>query len=291
MGKIVRSISADGSVVATSIEARDIVQEARRIHVTSPVVTAALGRLLAAASMMGYMLKGDKDSLTLRINGGGEIGSLIAVAASNGNVKGYAENPVVDLPLNAKGKLDVGGAVGTDGMLTVIKDLGMKEPYVGQVPLVSGEIAEDITSYFAVSEQVPTVCALGVLVDTDLSVKAAGGYLIQLLPFAGDECIDLLEKNIQSIPPVTQLLSGGMDAQELALRVLDGFSPNVLDEQEVFYRCDCSKERVQKALISLGREELEKMAQEDPLTEVKCHFCTHKYRFPAKEIAELAKRL
>lgn len=290
MAKVVRTISKDASVTATAIDALDIVSRIEQIHQPSAVVTAALGRLSIAASLMGIGLKGENDSLTLRVNGNGPAGVLIAVADSFGNVKSYVANPVVEIPLNAKGKLDVAGAVGTDGTLSVVKDMGLREPYSGQVPLVSGEIAEDIASYFAVSEQVPTVCGLGVLVNPDLTVKAAGGYLIQLLPFADESVIDIIEKNISEIPSVTQMLTSGMTAEDIAMRVLEGLEPNVLDEFDAQYRCDCSRERVERALISMGRRELEEMAEEHEISEVCCHFCDKKYNFTRDEIRALADR-
>lgn len=289
MAKIVRTISKDASVVATAIDATDIVAEIERIHKPSAVVTAALGRLSIAASLIGLGLKGDNDSVTIRLNGDGPAGILIAVSDSRGNVKSYVGNNIVEIPLNKYGKLDVAGAVGRQGTLSVVKDLGLKEPYVGQVPIVSGEIAEDIASYFAVSEQIPTVCGLGVLVNPDLSVKAAGGYLVQLLPFADEKCIDVLENNVNTLPSVTQMLTSGMSAEEIAMKVLDGLEPNVLDELSCAYKCDCSKERVEKALISLGREELTKMAAEEDVTEVCCHFCDKKYRFTREELRALIK--
>lgn len=290
MAKIVRTISKDASVVASAIDALDIVSEIERIHRTSAVVTAALGRLSIAASLIGNGLKGENDSVTVRMNGGGATGILIAVADSRGNVKSYVGNPIVELPLNKYGKLDVSGAVGKDGTLSVVKDLGLKEPYVGQVPIVSGEIAEDIASYFAVSEQIPTVCGLGVLVNPDLTVKAAGGYLVQLLPFADESCIDILEANVNKLPPVTSMLDSGMSAEDIAKSVLDGLEPEVMDSFEVNYKCDCSKERVERALVSLGREELVKMAEEQDSTEVCCHFCDKKYVFSKDEIIALSKR-
>lgn len=289
MAKIVRTISKDASVVATAIDATDIVAEIERIHKPSAVVTAALGRFSIATSLIGLGLKGDNDSVTIRLNGDGPAGILIAVSDSRGNVKSYVGNNIVEIPLNKYGKLDVAGAVGRQGTLSVVKDLGLKEPYVGQVPIVSGEIAEDIASYFAVSEQIPTVCGLGVLVNPDLSVKAAGGYLVQLLPFADEKCIDVLENNVNTLPSVTQMLTSGMSAEEIAMKVLDGLEPNVLDELSCAYKCDCSKERVEKALISLGREELTKMAAEEDVTEVCCHFCDKKYRFTREEIKALIK--
>ncbi len=290
MAKIVRTISKDASVVASAIDALDIVSEIERIHRTSAVVTAALGRLSIAASLIGNGLKGENDSVTIRMNGGGATGILIAVSDSRGNVRCYVGDPIVELPLNRYGKLDVSGAVGNDGTLSVVKDLGLKEPYVGQVPIVSGEIAEDIANYFAVSEQIPTVCGLGVLVNPDLTVKAAGGYLIQLLPFADESCIDILEANVNKLPPVTSMLDSGMSAEDIAKSVLDGLEPEVMDSFEVNYKCDCSKERVERALVSLGREELVKMAEEQDSTEVCCHFCDKKYIFSKDEIIDLSKR-
>ncbi len=290
MAKIVRTISEDASVVATAIDATDIVAEIEKIHQTSAVVTAALGRLTIGASLMGIGLKGQNDTLTLRINGGGPAGAMVAVADSFGNVKSYVCNPVVEIPLNQYGKLDVSGAVGKNGTLSVVKDLGLKEPYVGQIPIASGEIAEDIASYFAISEQIPTVCGLGVLVNPDLTVKAAGGYLVQLLPFADESCIDILEKNVNSLPSVTQMLSSGITAEEMAMKVLDGLKPNVLDELESSFRCDCSRERVETAVISIGRDELEAMAEEQENAEVCCHFCGKKYVFTSSEIRGMIKK-
>lgn len=290
MGKVVRTISEDASVVATAIDALDIVSEIERIHRTSAVVTAALGRLSIAASLMGMGLKGEDDTLTLRVNGGGPTGALIAVSDSRGNVKSYCCNPIVELPLNPKGKLDVGSAVGKDGTLSVVKDLGLKEPYVGQIPLVSGEIGDDIASYFAVSEQIPTVCGLGVLVNPDLTVKAAGGYLIQLLPYAPESCIDIIEKNINTLPSVTQMLSSGVTAEEMAMKTLDGLKPNVLDELTAKYRCDCSQERVENAIVSVGKSTLEEMIADNKDEEVCCHFCGKKYIFTPQQLKKLLER-
>lgn len=289
MGILKRAISKDASVISMFLDATDIISEMERIHKTSAVVTAGLGRLSIGASLMGYGLKNEQDTVTLRVDGGGATGQLVAVADSRGNVKSYATNPVVEIPLNKFGKLDVGGAVGKDGTLSVVKDLGLKEPYVGVIPLVSGEIAEDIASYFATSEQIPTVCGLGVLVNPDLTVKVAGGYLIQLLPFADEKCIDVLEKNINTLPPVTTMMSDGLTAEEIALKLLDGLEPNILDESEVFYKCDCSRERTERVLISLGKKELSAMADEGKDVEICCHFCDKKYNFTPKEIAKLIK--
>lgn len=289
MGILKRAISKDASVISMFLDGTDIISEMERIHKTSAVVTAGLGRLSIGASLMGYGLKNQNDTVTLRVDGGGATGQLVAVADSRGNVKSYATNPVVEIPLNKFGKLDVGGAIGKDGTLSVVKDLGLKEPYVGVIPLVSGEIAEDIASYYATSEQIPTVCGLGVLVNPDLTVKVAGGYLIQLLPFADEKCIDVLEKNINTLPPVTTMMSDGLTAEEIALKLLDGLEPNILDESEVFYKCDCSRERTERVLISLGKKELSAMADEGKDVEICCHFCDKKYIFTPKEIANLIK--
>lgn len=290
MGTLKRAISADASVVASFLDATDIVGEIEKIHKTSAVVTAALGRLSIACSLIGYSLKGDDDSVTVRMDGGGATGALIAVADSHGNVRSYVSNPVVEIPLNSYGKLDVAGAVGKDGTLSVIKDLGLKEPYSGTIPIVSGEIAEDIAAYFASSEQIPTVCGLGVLVNPDLTVNVAGGYLIQLLPFADESCIDILEKNIKKLPSVTKMMSEGLDAEEIVLKLLDGLNPNILDEANVSYKCGCSRERVVKAIASLGNDELQAMADENKDTEVCCHFCNKKYTFTPQEILDLLKK-
>lgn len=289
MGKLYRAITADGSAFAAVIDAKDIVSEIRRIHNTSPVVTAGLGRLSVAASLMGYMLKGADDSITLRVDGNGPAGQLVAVADSRGNVKSYVNNPAVELPLNAQGKLDVGGAVGRDGMLSVVKDLGLKEPYVGVIPLVSGEIAEDIANYYAVSEQIPTVCSLGVLIDTDLSVKSAGGFIVQLLPFADDKCIDIIERNVAKLRPISAMLDDGITPEEIAGMLLDGLEPNELDTASPMYKCDCSRRRTEKILISLGEKELRDMAAEGKETSVCCHFCGKEYVFTPNELGGLIK--
>ncbi len=286
MGRIVRVISKDASVVCSAIDGKDIVSRIEEIHKTSAVVTAALGRLAMGTSLMGFGLKGKDDSITVKMDGDGPTGALICVSDSMGNVKAYVQNPVVELPLNDKGKLDVRGAVGSNGTLSVVKDMGLKEPYCGQVPIVSGEIAEDITNYLAVSEQVPSVCALGVLVNPDLTVNCAGGFLIQLLPFAPESAIDQIEKNINGMESVTKLISSGMTTEDIAMKALEGLEPNVLDDFEVNYRCDCSRERVENALISLGRAELEDLSK-DGGTDVECHFCDTNYHFTPEEILGL----
>ena len=282
MGRIVRVITSDAAVVCSAIEGTDIVSRIEQIHGTSAVCTAALGRLTLGASLMGFGLKNEQDTLTLRLDGGGAAGILIAVSDSYGNVKSYIQNPVVELPLNDKGKLDVGGAVGRDGTLTVIKDMGLKEPYTGQIPIYTGEIAEDITQYLAVSEQTPGACALGVLINPDLTVKAAGGFLLQVLPFAPDEAIDVIEKN--GIP--FGKLENGMTAEELAKLPLEGLEPEVLDDFEVNYVCDCSRERTERMLISLGEKELRELAKDEE-TEVCCNFCDKKYKFTSSEVLAL----
>ena len=288
MANLVRCITDDGCVMALAVDSTRIVETAQQYLQSSKVCTAALGRMLTAASMMGKMLKGEEDSVTLRINGQGPAGSIIAVSDAAGNCRGYVMDPHVELPLNAKGKLDVGGAIGREGYLSVIKDLGYKEPVVGQVPIVSGEIAEDITSYFAVSEQVPTVCALGVLVNPDLSVAAAGGFIIQLLPTADDGIIDRVEKGLQGLPAVTTMLADGMTPMEILRKALPDFQVEPLGEYDCEYRCNCSRERVERALISAGKEALEEMAQ-DEVTEVKCNFCPSVYRFSSEEIIKLLR--
>ena len=289
MDKLVRCISTDGTLVMMAADTTDMVEKAQEIHSPSAVVTAALGRLLTGASLMGSMLKGKDDSLTLRINGGGPAGSVLAVSDSEGNTRGYAANNIVEIPLNAKGKLDVAGAVGTNGSLTVIKDLGLKEPYVGQVPIISGEIAEDITSYYASSEQTPSVCALGVLVNPDLTVKAAGGFIIQLLPTADEETISAVERCIEGIPAVTSMLTDGMTPEQICKKVLPEFELEVLDSSNPEYKCNCSRERVMKALISVGEKELRDM-QNDEITQVNCQFCGKSYDFTSQEIKDLADK-
>lgn len=290
MGKLVRCISHEGDLVAIAVDSTDIVRRAHEIHKTSKVTSAALGRLLSAASMMGAMLKGKDDSLTLRLKGNGPAGTVIAVSDSTGNVRGYIGDANVELPLNKKGKLDVAGAVGTDGFLTVIKDLGLKEPYVGQTPIVTGEIAEDVTAYYAASEQTPSVCALGVLVDPESKdVIVAGGFIIQLLPGAMEDTIEKVERSIADIPAVTKMMTDGLSPEEILRKVLKEFELDVLDEAEVEYKCNCTKQRVEKALISSGREALEEMAQ-DETTEVCCNFCEKKYHFSSAEIRKLIKK-
>lgn len=287
MGKLVRAISENGSAVCWALDSTDMVATLEQYHQSSAVVTAAAGRLLTAASIMGSMLKSEKGSVTLRVSADGPAGTVIAVADAGGNAKAYAANPVVELPLNPRGKLDVSGAVGRNGNLFVVKDLGLGEPYVGVLPLVSGEIAEDITQYFHDSEQTPTACALGVLVNPDLTVRAAGGWILQLLPGAGEEDIGRAEENVRALPPVTQMLTGGLSPEEIACRVLAGMSPRVLDTRLVEYRCGCSRERMAAALRSLDAGELRAMAEEDGQAELCCHFCPSRYIFGKEELLGL----
>ena len=289
--QIIRVLAKNAPVKASAITARDMVERARQIHRTLPVATAALGRTLMAASMMGNQLKEDNGSVTLRIKGDGPLGGITAVADSAGNARGYVVNPAVDLPLKGPAKLDVGSAVGRDGSLTVIKDLNLKEPYVGTVPLVSGEIAEDITSYFAESEQIPTACALGVLVDVDQSVLCAGGYLIQLLPGADDAAISAIERGIEKVGPVTEALRGGLDARGLVEQVLSEFELEELSAEPVEYRCYCSRDRVTRALISMGREELEALIREQGRAELTCQFCDKVYHYTKEELEGLLASL
>lgn len=289
MNELVRMISEDGTLYALALNSTEMVKEMQRIHGTSKVCSAALGRLITAASMMGVLLKGENDTLTLKLNGGGPASPLVAVSNSKGSVKGYIGDAKVELPLNKKGKLDVSGAVGKDGFLTVIKDLGLREPYCAQVPIVSGEIAEDITAYYAASEQTPTVCALGVLVDPDTKdVLLAGGFLIQLLPTADENTISLVEKGLENIQPVTTMLAKGLTPEDICRTVLPEFSMQMLDRENVGYKCDCSRERVTAALIGAGADGLREMA-EDESTEVVCHFCNKKYIFPREDILRLLK--
>ena len=287
MGKIVRYITTDGSAFVIAGDTTDMVSKAENIHKTSAVTTAALGRLMTAASMMGVMLKGKDDSVTLRLNGGGPAGVILAVSDSQGNARGYVENPVVEIPLNDKGKLDVRGAVGTDGFLYVMKDMGLKEPYVGNTQIVSGEIAEDITNYFAVSEQVPSVVGLGVLMNRDNTVRQAGGFIVQLMPFAEEETISKLEENIKNLASVTTMLDAGKTPEEMLSVLLEGMDLEVTDTLPVEFSCNCSKDRVRKALISIGREELQSMIDDGKEIEVNCHFCNKNYNFTVDELKEM----
>lgn len=289
MQNLVRMMDADGTLCVIAADTTETVREMHRLHGTAKVVSAALGRLLTAASLMGSMLKGEKDSITLKVSADGAASPITAVSDSNGNVRGYAGRNDVVLPLNTKGKLDVSGAVGKNGTLTVIKDLGMRDPYVGQVPLVSGEIAEDVTAYYAASEQTPSVCGLGVLVDPDTErILCAGGFLIQLLPSALEDTIEKVERGLENIKPVTTMLFENMTSEEICRAVLPEFELTVLDSAEVGYRCTCSRERMKNALRATGKQALSEMA-EDENTEVTCNFCNRQYTFPQAEMQEMAE--
>lgn len=284
---IVRGITKDGFVKAMAISSTNLVERARRIHKTTPTATAALGRVLTAASMMGNLQKVDNGALTLQVKGGGPLGTILATSDATGNVRGYVHNPSITLLEKYAGKLDVGAAVGKDGMLTVIRDLQMKEPYIGSVALVSGEIADDVTAYFAQSEQTPTACALGVLADTDQSVKVAGGYLIQLLPGTPDEVIDKLEAGIQKAGAVTPMLDEGLSPEEILRRVLADFETEFLETTPVEYRCYCSRERVAQTLITIGKKDLQELVEENKPIRVECQFCDNVYEFSPQELQTL----
>ena len=291
--RLIRAITADGMVKATAVTTRELTERARQIHKTLPVVTAALGRTLAAASMMGNALKSEGASLSIQVRGGGPVGAIVAISDSEGNVRGYAEHPQVDLPLRSDGKLDVGAAVGCDGTLTVIKVLCMKEPYIGSVQLLGGEIAEDIAQYFVESEQIPTACALGVLVDRDQSVRCAGGYLIQLLPGAGEDVISKVEAGVYAAGAVTKLLTANDDPEAMLRTVLSEFELEVLETAPVAYRCTCSRDRVERALLSLGADELRQMLDEQGHAELTCQFCDQVHQFSGEDlrrILELAQK-
>ena len=285
--EIVRAITADGLVKATAITGRDMVERARNIHTLLPMAAAALGRTLLGASMMGDMLKEEKGSVTLQIKGGGPLGTILAVAEHEGNARGYVQNPHVELMEKHPGKLDVGAAVGENGTLTVIKDLGLKEPYIGSVGLLSGEIAEDLAVYFVESEQIPTACALGVLVGRDQSITSAGGYLIQLLPGAPEETIDRIEAGVRKVGSVSHALEGGLDGAGLLRAVLSDFDLEILETHPVEYRCYCSRDRVTRALISMGREELSSLIQEQGQAELTCQFCDQIYRYSKEDLEEI----
>jgi len=289
MDRIIRATAGDGFIKMAVIDARAMVERARQIHNCAPTACAALGRTLCAASLMGEMMKEENASLTIRINGGGPIGSIVAVSDSKGFVRGYVGDPGVDLPLRQDGKLNVGGAVGRDGMLTVSRDIGLKEPYIGSVELVSGEIAEDVTSYLLESEQVPSACALGVLVDTDLSVRAAGGFIVQLMPGADEKLIDTLEENIFMMDQLTTVLDED-GAETLFAQVLKGLEYHIVGEVDVGYHCPCSRERVEEALGCIEKDELEELIKEGKDIEVSCQFCDKTYSFSPAELMKVRQK-
>ena len=286
---MIRATAADGQIRAFAATTKEIVETAKNAHNTSPIATAALGRLMTAAAMMGSDLKGEGELLTLRIEGDGPIGGLLVTADGKGDVKGYAFNPDVMLPPNAQGKLDVGGSLGL-GVLSVIKDIGLKEPYVGQTQLITGEIAEDLTYYFATSEQVPSSVALGVLMNKDNTVRQAGGFIIQLLPGASDEIIDRLEAKLSGISSITSLLDAGKTPEEILTDILGEFGLEILKKMPVQFHCDCERSRVEKAIISIGRKEIQDMIDEGKEIEVNCQFCNKHYKFSVDELGEMLKK-
>lgn len=286
---IVRATAANNQIRAFAATTKETVEAARQAHNTSPVATAALGRLLTGGAMMGSMMKNDSDMLTIQIKGDGPIGGLTVTADSKGNVKGYVEHPEVMLPPNAQGKLDVAGALGI-GLISVIKDMGLKEPYVGQTILQTSEIAEDLTYYFATSEQVPSSVGLGVLMEHDNTVKQAGGFIVQLMPFVDDDVVDRLEANIKKISSVTSMLNKGMTPEEILEGVLDGFEVEVKDTMPAQFYCNCTKERVEKAIISIGKKDIQEMIEDGKPIEVNCHFCGKSYEFSVEELKTLIKK-
>lgn len=286
MGQIIRAVAADDMIKIAVISAPEIVEEARTVHGLSPTASAALGRALLGASLLGNAMKGEKDTLTLRLSGGGPVGNVVAVSDSAGNVRGYVDEPGADLPTRADGKLDIGGLIGRDGTLTVSRDLGLREPYIGSVELISGEVAEDLTAYLVESEQVPSACGLGVLVGTDKHILAAGGFLVQLLPGAPEELIQKIEDNIFMMDQLTTILHED-GAEEVLHQVLRGLEPEILATDEVNYHCYCSRERIEAALKSSGDETLEELASEGSSTEVTCQFCGKQYVFTSDELLAL----
>ena len=289
--QLVRAITTDGMVKATAVSTRELTERARQIHRTLPVATAALGRTLAAASMLGNALKGEGASVTLSIRGGGPLGNILVVSDNEGNVRGTVDNPALDIPLRPDGKLDVGTAVGTDGTLTVIRDLNMKEPYVGSVELLSGEIADDLASYFVESEQIPSACGLGVLVDRDQSVRCAGGYLIQLLPGADEDTIIKVEGGVLAAGAVTGMLDANPDPEVMLRTILSDFEVEILEKSPIEYRCDCSRERMERALISLGPEELRSLIEEQETADLSCRFCDQTQHFAKEELLKMLETM
>lgn len=283
----IRAMDSSGSIRAIAAVTTEMVRKAAEIHKCSATAAAALGRSLTAASILGMTLKDDSNTLTLQIRGGGQVGKIVAVANARGEVKGYADFPQADLPLNSAGKLDVGGLVGKEGYLMVIKDLGLKEPYIGQVNLISGEIAEDLAAYFTYSEQIPSAVALGVLVDVDLSVLAAGGYLIQLMPDAEPEIVDRLERRLKEVKPISTLINESYSPEQVLEYVLQDQGLKILEKRSLKLVCDCSRERLESVLISLGKEEIKSMLEQEGRAEVTCHFCNKKYVFDADDLKKI----
>ena len=287
--KIIIATAKDGMVRIIAGITTNLVNEGSKIHECTPVAAAAFGRMLTAGALMGTTLKSEKELITLKINGNGEVNGITVTAHNDGSIKGFIGNPYVDRPLNEKGKLDVGGAIGTDGILYVIKDLGLKDPYIGQVPIQTGEIAEDFAYYFTVSEQTPSAVSLGVLVDKDLSIKAAGGFIVQMMPGADELLADIITYRLEEIPPITTLISEGKNIEEILEYIFDGMDLKILDSLKPEYKCDCSRERVEKALISIGKETLQEIYDDEKTEEIVCNFCNKKYEFTNKEIGEIIK--
>lgn len=290
MNNLITAISQSGGILVHAVDSTALVADMERVHMTSATASAALGRLLTAAALIGSMQKNSKGSITLKIKGGGPIGTVIAVCDAKGNTRGYCDNPRADSPLNSEnGKLNVGGIVGRNGVLIIVKDNGISEPYTGQVPLVSGEIAEDITSYYALSEQTPTVCALGVLVNPGLTIKAAGGYILQLMPGASDGEIELIENNIAKMDSVTALVDAGNTPEQIAFSVLNGFAPQILDMTSAQYKCNCSRKKMEGIMRGLGKKELFELADEAAETEIVCSYCNKKYLFSSGHLYGLVE--
>ena len=291
MDKLVKAVAMDGGIRIIGAITTDLVNKGVKVHNCSATAAAALGRMLTAGALMGTMLKSDKDTLTLKIQGGGEARGVVVTSYADGHVKGYIGNPYVDLPANDKGKLDVGGAIGKNGMLTVIKDMGLKEPYVGQTPIYSGEIGDDLAYYFTVSEQTPSAVGLGVLVNEDLSVKAAGGFIIQMMPGADDMAADLVTYRLEEISSITDFISKGMSIEEILEFIFEGMNLKILEHLTPEYRCDCSRERVKRALISIGKKDLGELYNDNKTEELKCEFCNKSYHFNHEEIGQLMEKI
>lgn len=291
MDKLVKAVAMDGGIRIIGAITTDLVNEGAKVHNCSATAAAALGRMLTAGTLMGTMLKSDKDTLTLKIQGGGEARGVVVTSYADGHVKGYIGNPYVDLPANDKGKLDVGGAIGKNGMLTVIKDMGLKEPYIGQTPIYSGEIGDDLAYYFTVSEQTPSAVGLGVLVNEDLSVKAAGGFIIQMMPGADDMTADLVTYRLEEISSITDFISKGMSIEEILEFIFEGMNLKILEHIIPEYRCDCSREKVERALISIGKKDLEELYNDNKTEELKCEFCNKSYHFNHEEIGQLMEKI
>lgn len=289
--KLIIATAKSGQVRIIASTTTNLVSEGVNIHNCAPTASAAFGRMLTAGALMGAMLKSEKDTLTLQINGGGPAKGIVITSYANGKVKGYIGNPSIDIPANSKGKFDVSGIIGVDGNLLVIRDIGLREPYVGQVPITSGEIGEDLAYYYTVSEQTPSAVALGVLVDTDLTIKAAGGFIIQMLPGADELVADLITYRLEEIPPITEMISKGMSIEQIMEYIFEDMDLNIIGEMKPEYFCDCSREKVEKALISIGQKDLQEIYEDGKTEELVCHFCNKKYEFTKEDIATILKKI